>query len=168
MKEQRLANGEISRLCRSMALLLHAGVPLSDGIFLIAEEENTPIRSMLEQMGSLIDGGDSLGQSLEQIGCFPAYAEGMIRVGEQTGRLEEVLNALASYYETRERMNRQIRMSLTYPSVLLMLMLVIIGVLLIWVLPVFDEVYASLGGQLTGLGGGLLKLGEFLKASLPV
>lgn len=58
-------------------------------------------------------------------------------------------------------------LALLCPSILFLLMLLVIGVLLIRVLPVFEEVYASLGGGMTGLAGGLLRLGEWLAAALP-
>lgn len=92
---------------------------------------------------------------------------GLLEVGEQVGRTEETLLALTRYYEDRERMNRQLRNALTYPAILLLMMLVVIVVLLSRVLPVFDDVYASLGGSLTGFAGGLLALGNILNTIMP-
>ncbi len=65
-------------------------------------------------------------------------------------------------------MGRKLRSALLYPAVMLVLMLVVIGVLLVKVLPIFDEVYASLGGRLTGVAGGLLALGRLLDKAMPV
>ena len=92
----------------------------------------------------------------------------MVEVGERSGRTEQALQSLARYYERQEQMDRQIRSALTYPAILLLLMLVVIVVLLSQVLPVFDEVYASLGGQLTGVAGGLLLAGQALDAAMPL
>lgn len=66
------------------------------------------------------------------------------------------------------KLNRRIRSALLYPAVMLVLMLVVIGVLLVKVLPIFDDVYMSLGGQLTGIAGGLLTLGRWLDKAMPV
>ena len=165
MKCNVLSNQEIARFCRGLSLLLHAGIPMGDGIYLLAEEEEGIYRQKLEEMGKAMDGGSSLAEAMGK--DFPAYVTGMAHVGERSGRLEEALQALAVYYEERERMDRQLRNALTYPAIVLLLMLVVIGVLLIRVLPVFDEVYASLGGHLTGLAGGLLSLGNFLQGMLP-
>ena len=93
---------------------------------------------------------------------------GLLEVGEQAGRTEEALGALSRYYEDRARMDRRLRSALLYPAVMLVLMLVVIAVLLVKVLPIFDDVYASLGGRLTGLAGGLLALGRGLDAAMPV
>lgn len=168
MKERKLGNREISEFCRSLSLLLQAGIHPGDGLFLMAEEESGEMKAKLEEMGQSLDQGLVLSQVIEEQKIFPAYVTGMVKVGERSGRLEEALLALAGYYEEREQMNRRIRQSLAYPSVLLVMMLAVIGVLLVKVLPVFEEVYASLGGHLTGVAGGLLRLGQLLDAAMPV
>ena len=81
--------------------------------------------------------------------------------------MEESLTALADYYDERCRMERRLRSAVLYPAVILLLMLVVMVVLLTKVLPVFNDVYASLGGRLTGVAGGLLALGQALDAALP-
>ena len=91
----------------------------------------------------------------------------LAEVGERSGRMEESLTALADYYDERCRMERRLRSALLYPAVILLLMLVVMVVLLTKVLPVFNDVYASLGGRLTGVAGGLLALGQALDAALP-
>lgn len=65
-------------------------------------------------------------------------------------------------------MDRRVRSALLYPAVMLALMLVVIGVLLVKVLPIFDDVYASLGTRLTGVAAGLLTVGRWLEGALPV
>ncbi len=168
LSNQMLSNREISRICRSLSLLLHAGISMGDGLFLLAEEEEDGQKALLEQMGQVVDGGAFLAQAMEDSGRFPIYVTGLVKVGELTGHLEEALLALSRYYDERERMAHQVKNALMYPFMLLLLMLLIIGVLLVKVLPVFDDVYASLGGSLTGLAGGLLQLGQLLKTAFPV
>ena len=169
MKGKQATYLEIASLCRELALLLHAGVRAGDGLALLAEEEpETQRRKQLEEMAHQVDDGASLGEALAGQGLFPAYVTGLVTVGERSGRTEEALNALSVYYEQRDQLDRQVRSALLYPSVLLVLMLVVIVVLLAKVLPVFDQVYVSLGGELTGVAGGLLTLGRALDAAMPV
>ena len=168
MKDNRMSNGDIAHFCKGVSLLLHAGIGLGDGLYFMSEEESGESAEMLKEMGKEVDFGSALWQAMEKHAKFPAYVTGMVKVGEYTGHLEEALMALSFYYEERERMNKQMRSTLTYPAILLLLMLVVIGVLLISVRPVFDEVYASLGGNLNGIAGLLLRFGQFLKAALPV
>ena len=168
MKPRELSNLEIARICQELAVLLHAGVLLGDGLSLLAREEGGALGELLAGVGREVDRGESLSAAMEATGLFPTYVTGLLQVGERTGRTEQALGALAQYYEQREQMDQRIRTALTYPAILLMLMLVVIVVLLSQVLPVFEEVYASLGGRLTGVAGGLLLLGQGLDAVMPI
>lgn len=160
-----LTDQNIAYFCRSLALLLHSGVTPAEGCFLLAREENDPL---LARMGESLDSGIPLSDAMEESGAFPAYVSAMVRVGEGTGRMEEALRSLADHYDYQSRTVRQLRQSLAYPSLILLLMLMVLGVLLVKVLPVFQQVYATLGSGLTGPGAWLLKLGQGLQAALPV
>ena len=120
---QRLSHQQIEGFCRSIALLLRAGIGLGDGLLLLADQEEGARRALLSQMGERADQGTPPSQTMEEAGGFPAYVTGMIRVGEETGRLEESLEALADYYAERMDQDRQIRGVVVYPAVLLLVML---------------------------------------------
>ena len=164
--KQTLSYGEIAEVSLELSLLLHAGVSTGDALYLLAED--SPRKKMLAAMAEEVDGGAALAAAMRGSGAFPTYACGLVEVGEQTGRTEEALAALSRYYEDRVRMDRRVRGALLYPAVMLALMLVVIGVLLVKVLPIFDDVYASLGGRLSGVAAGLLTLGRWLEGALPV
>lgn len=164
----KLSYDETAYFCRQLALLLHAGVGAADGVFLLAEEETGTYRTFLEALGEQIDGGEKLSAAMERYGAFSASFTGMVAVGEQTGRLEEVMESMARFYDQRSRSGRQIKNAIGYPAALLVLMLVVIGVLLVKVLPVFDDVYHALGSRLTGVAAFLLQLGQLLEGAMPV
>ena len=164
----KLTYAETARLCRELGQLQHAGISLGDGIHLLSQQESGERKPLLALLGGKMDAGMPLSEAMEAAQVFPPLVTGMTRIGENTGRLEEALNALGEYYEERCRTSRQIRNALAYPSLMLLLMLAVIGVLLIQVLPVFDQVYSSLGTRLTGAAAGLLYLGQLLKRLLPV
>ena len=156
-----------ARVFRGLALLLHAGIHLADGAYLLAQED-AELAPGLETLGRAMDEGKPLPLAAEESGLFPEEAVGMLFTGEQSGRMEEALNYLADFYETRVHTQRQIKNALAYPCMVLILMLCVIGVLLVKVLPVFDSVYASLGSRLTGIAGGLLGMGKGIARSMPV
>ncbi len=164
--ERTISNAGISALTLELSLLLHAGIGVADALALLSEEAD--YKELLAGMPEKADDGASLSECLRESGRFPAYVCGLIEVGEHAGRTEEALSALSRYYERQTRLDRRIRSALLYPAVMLVLMLVVIGVLLVKVLPIFDEVYASLGGRLTGVAGGLLTLGRWLDKAMPV
>lgn len=156
---------ENARLFRELAMLLHAGLGVAESLYLLSEEAEEKEAALLTSMGRAMDDGTALSEAMT---AFSAFDTGMVRTGEQTGRLEEALEALAEHYEQQQRIAHLLKTALVYPCTVLALMLVVIGVLLIQVLPVFDSVYASLGSGLTGIAGGLLRLGELLQRALPV
>ena len=162
----QISNEEIASLCLELSLLFHAGVSTGDALSLLAEEGLH--KDILTGMAEQVDSGSSLSAALRESGAFPLYVCGLVEVGERTGRTEEALAALSRYYEDRVRLARRVRSALLYPAVMLALMLVVIGVLLVKVLPIFDDVYASLGGRLTGVAAGLLTLGQWLEKAMPV
>ena len=162
-----LRDEALTALCGELALLLHAGLDIAGGLAILAEDAEGPDRELLAALCREAGEGLPLSECMERNGAFPPEACAQIRCGERTGRLEETLSAMAESGESRLRLARQLRSALLYPSILFLLMLLVIGVLLIRVLPVFEEVYASLGGGMTGLAGGLLRLGEWLSAALP-
>lgn len=169
MKHTGFSNLQTGNLCQGLALLLHSGVGAADALTLLADQESDPkLRPLLIQMAQQMDDGSSLATVIRNANCFPDYLCALLETGERTGRLEEALTALSGHYESRARLDRRLRAALLYPSILLLIMLSVIVILLVRVLPVFNEVYAYLGGQLTGIAGGLLALGQGLDQVMPV
>ena len=169
MKEMILQDEIIGSLCMSLSHLLHAGISVGDALMLLHEDEQDPVcKALLADMARLGDSGCSLADTFRSTGRFPAYVCTLLTVGEQVGKTEETLTALAQYYTRRDQMRRQLRSALLYPAMLLGVLLAVMIILLVWVLPVFDDVYAQLGSRLTGLAGGLLSFGTVLGKLLPV
>ena len=161
------SNETLSRLFRALSLLLHAGISLTDAIYLMKEDESGNEAEALLAMGQAMDGGATLSRAMEETGLFPHHAVSMVEVGESTGHLESALTSLADYYDEEDAMVREVRSALLYPCILFVMILAVIGVLVVKVLPVFDSVYASLGGSLTGIAAGLLSLGNALRSIMP-
>lgn len=166
---KQLSNLEISSFCGELAWLIHSGVSVGDGLMLMAEEEeDSGWRESLRKIAEYVESGKAISEAVKEAACFPVYVQGSISVGEKTGRLEEALKALTTYYEEKERMNRRVRSAILYPAFLLLLLLLVLGVLLTQILPTFQSVYASLGGKMTGGAGVVLKFGMWMKEKLPV
>ena len=165
---KKITHEGISSLCLELSLLLNSGVGSGDALALIAEESDPGYKEMLDGMARMVDEGMPLSAAFKKTERFPAYVSGLVEVGEQSGHVVEALAALSRYYEYRVRLDRKLRSSLMYPAVMLLLMLVVIGVMLVKVLPIFDDVYQSMGSRLTGVAGGLLRAGQWLGNIMPV
>ncbi len=169
MRALKLTNEELAALCAGLSHLYHSGIGGGDGLALLAQDEtDRQTRSLLETMARRADEGVGLGQVCEEQGCFPPYLCRLLKVADGVGRTEQTLEELGEHYHSRARMEQRLRASLLYPAVLLAVMLAVVVVLMVWVLPVFNDVYARLGSQLTGLAGGLLAVGQGLRRALPV
>lgn len=163
-----LTDLETALFCRELALQLHAGISLSDGMMLLAQEAEKRTQKYFQQMAAGLDHGMTLAEVLEDSACLPEYVCAMVQIGQKTGKLEETLHSLGDFYEQRSCRKRQIKNALAYPSMVFVLMLVVVAVLLVTVLPVFNRVYNSLGSRMTGAAAGLLHLGRLLKKAMPV
>ena len=166
--KKAITNEAISSLCMGLSLLLHGGLSAEDALRLLAEESEEPQNRVLKSMAKQMEEGETLSAAMKREGCFPSYVCGLTETGERTGRLEEALHALADYYEEKVQTERRVRNALLYPAIMLTLMLVVIAVILIRVLHVFNQVYESLGGRLTGVAAVLLNLGTLLGKAMPV
>jgi len=169
MKKTMLSNEYISAFCLQISLLIHAGIGMSDGMHLLAEDEqNSSLKELLLQMSGSLDEGKQLSEAMKETGAFPDYVIHMAETGERTGRTEKAFRSMAEYYEGQRQLQDRIKSAVAYSSVLLVLVLIIIGILLIRILPIFNQVYEQLGGNMDGLAGGLLVFGRMLEGALPV
>ena len=87
----------------------------------------------------------------------------LTKIGEETGNLDVVMKGLAAYYEREENTMQDIKNAISYPLMILCMLLAIMLVMVVKVVPVFNQVYEQLGTQITGPGAVLLKAGEALK-----
>ncbi len=169
MSKKTLSNEYVSSFCLEMSLLLHAGIGIEDGLYLLLEDENDRrAKKILNGVTDLVAEGRPFSEALRETGGFPEYVGDMVQTGEQTGRLEQSFQALSDYYDRQVQLTGQIRSALLYPVILMILMLVIIVVLLVKVLPIFNQVYEQLGGTMGGTARMLLNLGGWIGRAMPV
>ncbi len=149
-KQKKLHPADLAVLCSEYAMILRSGIPLYDGIAILSQSaQDTPSRPLLEHIQADMQQGASLYEALADTGQFPAYMLEMIRLAEQTGTLETILEDLSAYYERIARYNDALRSAVVYPVTLIIMMSVVIAVLVVKVIPVFVTVYENLGIELT-------------------
>lgn len=158
--KREIAPEELSIFCEQVALMLGAGMALYDGIEALSlgyrESADYP---MYRKMCESVSCGATLCDALKQAGRFPGYMIEMIAIGERTGKLETVMKGLAQYYMRESRIKRSVASAVTYPMVLGVMMACVIAVLITQVLPIFDQVLASMGMDMTASGNSLMMFG---------
>lgn len=155
-----LSNNELSTFCSQMALLLHSGISSMEAVSIMKEDAATPKAEQI--LSTIYDGLENqleLSDALKETGLFPKYVLDMVTIGNSSGRLDDVMAALSKYYEREERISQDIKNAVTYPLIMTAMLFVVTAVLIVKVLPVFDDVFKQLGGGLTGPARALMTLG---------
>lgn len=160
-KKKLLSNAEIASFCTQTALLFQAGITPSESMeILLTDTKQGGGREIISQILDICRQGETFHKALEQTGLFPDYVVHMIALGEESGNLDTCMLSLSSYYDKEENISDSIRGAVTYPLIMIGMMLVVIFVLISKVLPIFNEVFVQLGSEMTGFSATLLALGN--------
>lgn len=145
-ERNRLSPTEVSLLCEQIVLILKSGIPLHDGVEAIGKNyAATRYATAFKRLDETMLQTGSLYEGVRAAGVFPSYMAEMTQIGEKTGELDRVMSDLALYYQREAAIRRAIRNAVTYPLILIGMMAALIALLIGRVLPVFGEVFRSMG-----------------------
>ncbi len=159
-----LIPAELAGLFGQLAMLVRAGVSSAEALEILRDDAQAQSeKALLEALLEPVSRGEPLSLALRETDAFPPYAVNMVEIGEQSGRLDEVLGSLSSYYEREDSLGSMLKSAITYPLMMLGMMLLVILVLSVKVLPIFSQVFTQLGAELPKLAQGAMHLGTALK-----
>lgn len=149
---------------RQLSVILESGVPLSQGMFLIAENmTNAKLAYCIQNIGFRLNAGEELSSSLRLYPkVFEPLAIGLIEAGEVGGILGEVLERIALLLEDRAKIRGQIIGALVYPALVLLLAVSVSLGLLIFIVPKFKDMFDGMGAELPALTSFMLDLSNFV------
>ena len=148
-KRKYLPSAEVAMFCEQIALILKSGIPLYDGVEALSNNyKDSKYSHIFEEIYNTVRETGSLYQAVKKVAIFPVYMVNMINIGEQAGKLDTIMEGLADYYEAEDRIKSTIKNAVIYPSILVMMMAAVIAVLVIKVLPIFNQVFRQLGADL--------------------
>lgn len=163
MHQKRLSNQEIASFCNQTAMLFQAGITPTESIgILLNDSKSSEGKEILQQILDICRQGESFAKALEQTNAFPDYVLHMINIGEESGNLDDVMQSLADYYEREDSISDSIRSAVSYPFIMIGIMLLVIFVLLGRVMPIFNQVFIQLGSEMSGISATLLNFGNAL------
>ena len=161
--QKSLSNEEIASFFRQTSMLFTAGIGPRDAMqILLNDSKNEKGKELITQIRDICRKGETFSTALKETGVFPDYVIHMISLGEESGKTDTCMNALAEFYEKEQAIAESLRGALTYPVVMLFMMLVVIIVLVGKVMPIFQQVFNELGTDMTGFAGSMLKIGKAL------
>lgn len=162
-RNKQLTQSELCAFCQQIALVINAGLPIYYGVSILMEEAADPqTKELLAQIYTPMESGSTLHDAIKDTGVFPSYMIHMIRLGETTGHLEDVLESLSAYYEREAQIRAGIKSAAVYPLIMTALMLAVIFVMITKVVPVFTGIYEELGSELTGSARVLMHVSSVL------
>lgn len=160
---------ELAAFTRQLQALLQAGLPLLNGVVLMLRSRpSSATRQLLTGLRRQIMAGRALHVALQQHPGIPRQYVHSVAAGEASGTLPHVLLRLTEQLESRAALQRQLRSALTYPLVVVVIALVVVSVMLVWVVPAFESMFASLGAQLPVATRWVLALSHAGVQGLPV
>lgn len=156
---------DIALFTRQMATMMKAGVPLLQSFDIIAEgSENPNLQKLIGEVKQEVASGNSFATSLRQ---KPQYFDdlycNLVDAGEQAGALEALLERVATYKEKTEQLKAKIKKAMTYPIAVLIVAMVVSAILLIKVVPQFENVFQGVGAELPAFTQMVINLSEALQ-----
>jgi type IV pilus assembly protein PilC len=160
----RVKREEVMHLSRQLGAFIRAGLPLIDAVRTLGQEAaNSSVRRMMAEIEDGLRAGDRLSDCFDRHPkAFPEFYRGILRSAELSGRLDSVLEQLATYLERDLEARRKIKAALIYPSLIAGMSLVTVVVLSSFVLPRFKDFFASLHAELPLPTRMLLAVTDFL------
>ena len=147
---ERVSPQEIAVFTRQLGTLLHAGIPLAEGLGALAEQsDNKKLERTLAGVRQKVNEGASLADTLAaHPALFPDLYVNMVRSGEAAGNLDSVLTRLADFQDAQLALRSKVSGALTYPIIMMVLGSLVMGVLLVVVVPQITSVFEDMGKTL--------------------
>ena len=159
---------DLNFLLTQLSTYIKSGIPLADSIKILENQtKNKNNKALFNRISYELNTGANFSEALARQGnVFPKLLINMLKASELTGNLTETLDDMASYYKTADSNRKQIISALTYPSVVLVVSMVVLTFLLMYVVPQFVDIFDQLGASLPGITIFLIKLSVFVQNNI--
>ena len=141
---------DLAILSRQFATMISAGLSLLRALCILTEQtESKPLVAVLALVRDDVEAGQSISESLAKHPlAFPPIMISMVRAGETGGFLDQALNSIAENFETEVKLRDTIKSAMTYPVIVLSMSVAAVMIMLIFIVPIFQDMFAGLGGAL--------------------
>ncbi len=161
----KIKPSDIAIFARQIATMMQAGVPLVQSFEIIGQgSENQSVQKLIFAIKTEVEGGVPLAEALSK---HPLYFDqlfiNLVNAGEQSGALETMLDKLATYKEKTEALKAKVKKALFYPIAVLVVAFVVTAILLLFVVPQFQDLFQSFGADLPALTLFVIRLSEFMQ-----
>ena len=160
-----ITTADIAIFSRQLATMLAAGIPLVQAFEIVGTgHENAAMQKLILSVKADVEGGSALAEALAK---HPLYFDdlfiNLVEAGEQAGALETLLDKIATYKEKTEALKKKIKKALTYPAAVLVVAFVVTTILLIFVIPAFEDLFKGFGADLPTFTRMVIDLSFFVR-----
>ena len=161
----KITTGDIAIFSRQLATMLTAGIPLVQAFEIVGNgHENPAMQKLILAIKADVEGGSALAEALAK---HPLYFDdlfvNLVEAGEQAGALETLLEKIATYKEKTEAIKKKIKKALTYPAAVLVVAFIVTTILLIFVIPSFEDLFKGFGADLPTFTRMVIDLSIFVR-----
>ncbi len=163
----KVKSKELQIFTRQFTTLINAGIPVVESLGVLIQGSTTPVlKEVLAKTKSSLEGGKPLAESMSMHpACFDNFYCNMVRAGEASGALDTILSRMSSYLEKTEKLKSQIKSAMMYPTMILGLAGLVIALILVFIIPKFQEMYKTSGGDLPWLTQQVIGMSHWLRES---
>ncbi|MFH1837003.1 MAG: type II secretion system F family protein [Candidatus Omnitrophota bacterium] len=163
----RIPLEELVIFSRQMATMIGAGITIVESLdTLIFQVENLKLKIVLKDVYSAVNTGSSFSEAMAKHSTiFTPYFVNMLKAGESSGMLEEVLDRVAMHFEKTNSLQKKMNSAMVYPAVVTVMALAITLVMIIKVIPVFEDMFSGLGAELPLPTQFLIKLSHWMQGN---
>ena len=162
---QKITPKDIAMVTRQIATMLMAGVPLIQAVEMIGTgATNKSVAKLMETIGDEVKAGQPLSQALRKHHRYfdDLYCD-LVASGEQSGALDKIFDRVALYKEKSEALKSKIKKAMFYPIAVLVVALIVTSILLIFVVPQFQDIFAGFGAELPAFTLFVIAISEFMQ-----
>ena len=161
----KISVGDLAFDLTQLSTYIKAGIPLVDSVKIISQQATKSVQRRAYQrlLYDLLK-GDNLSDAMEkQEETFPALLINMVRTAEMTGDLPTILDDMAEYYESIEKVKKEMKSAMTYPVIVIILAIGVLVFMLLYLVPQFVGLYEAQGASLPGITQAIIGMSNFLK-----
>jgi type IV pilus assembly protein PilC len=166
--QPRVKDKDVILFARQFSTMIDAGLPIIQCLDILHNQQNNvTFKKMLKQVKESVEGGATLAEALKK---FPKQFDdlfvNMIAAGEAGGILDAILRRLAAYMEKAARLKSRVKGAMTYPLVTLGIAVIVLAVILIFVIPVFEEMFSDFGSELPAPTQLVVAMSDMVKSKI--
>ena len=165
LKRKRIKEKDIVIFTRQFATMIDAGLPLVQCLEILSNQQDNPaFKEILLKVKGDVEAGSTFADALRKHPrVFNDLFCNLAAAGEAGGILDTILNRLASYIEKAMNLKKKVKGAMVYPAVVFFIALIVVSALLIFVIPVFQKMFADMGGTLPAFTQLVINLSEFMR-----